>query len=83
MVRKTLGNAPMQIAILILVVLVFVAVSGPLVRLVRVPLPVLQIPIGAVLAWPVRGIHVDHTMRALFSEITLTEALPKGRQKRK
>ncbi|RWP88409.1 MAG: Na+/H+ antiporter [Mesorhizobium sp.] len=42
-----------------LVVLVFVALSGALVRLVRVPLPVLQIAIGAALAWPVRGIHVE------------------------
>ncbi|QKD06550.1 Na+/H+ antiporter [Mesorhizobium loti] len=49
----------MQTAIFILVVLVFVAVSGALVRLVRVPLPVLQIAIGAALAWPVRGIHVE------------------------
>lgn len=49
----------MQVAIFILIVLVFVAVSGALVRLVRVPLPVLQIVIGAALAWPVRGIHVE------------------------
>ncbi|UVC13809.1 Na+/H+ antiporter [Mesorhizobium onobrychidis] len=49
----------MQVAIFILIVLVFVAVSGALVRLVRVPLPVLQIAIGAVLAWPMRGIHVE------------------------
>jgi hypothetical protein len=42
----------MQVAVFILVVLVFVAVSGALVRLVRVPLPALQIAIGAVLAWP-------------------------------
>ena len=49
----------MEVAVFILVVLVFVALSGALVRLVRVPLPVLQIAIGAALAWPVRGIHVD------------------------
>lgn len=49
----------MQVAVFILVVLVFVAVSGALARLVRVPLPVLQIAIGAALAWPVRGIHVE------------------------
>lgn len=49
----------MQVAIFILVVLVFVAVSGALVRLVRVPLPVLQIAIGAALAWPMHGIHVE------------------------
>ncbi|CAH2399332.1 Na+/H+ antiporter [Mesorhizobium ventifaucium] len=49
----------MQVAIFILVVLVFVAVSGALVRPVRVPLPVLQIAIGAALAWPMRGIHVE------------------------
>ncbi|WP_095081145.1 Na+/H+ antiporter [Mesorhizobium sophorae] len=49
----------MDVAVFILVVLVFVAVSGALVRLVRVPLPVLQIAMGAALAWPVRGIHVE------------------------
>ncbi|MER8729025.1 Na+/H+ antiporter [Mesorhizobium sp. M1227] len=49
----------MHVAIFILVVLIFVAVSGALVRLVRVPLPVLQIAIGAALAWPVRGMHVE------------------------
>jgi CPA1 family monovalent cation:H+ antiporter len=49
----------MQVAVFILVVLVFVAVSGALVRLVRVPLPVLQIAIGAALAWPARGLHVE------------------------
>ncbi|MDX8481023.1 Na+/H+ antiporter [Mesorhizobium sp. VK24D] len=48
----------MEVAVFILVVLAFVALSGALVRLVRVPLPVLQIAIGAVLAWPARGLHV-------------------------
>ncbi|BCG95082.1 Na+/H+ antiporter [Mesorhizobium sp. 131-2-1] len=49
----------MDVAVFILVVLVFVALSGALVRLVRVPLPVLQIAIGAALAWPARGLHVE------------------------
>ena len=49
----------MQVAVFVLVVLVFVAVSGALVRLVRVPLPVLQIAMGAALAWPARGLHVE------------------------
>ncbi|TGQ95474.1 Na+/H+ antiporter [Mesorhizobium sp. M8A.F.Ca.ET.208.01.1.1] len=49
----------MDVALFILVVLVFVALSGALVRLVRVPLPVLQIAIGAALAWPARGLHVE------------------------
>ncbi|MER9839754.1 Na+/H+ antiporter [Mesorhizobium australicum] len=49
----------MDVAIFILVVLVFVALSGALVRLVRVPLPVLQIAIGAALAWPAKGLHVE------------------------
>ncbi|ESY72203.1 sodium:proton antiporter [Mesorhizobium sp. LNHC252B00] len=49
----------MEVAVFILVVLAFVALSGALVRLVRVPLPVLQIAMGAALAWPVRGIHVQ------------------------
>ncbi|MBZ9980316.1 MULTISPECIES: Na+/H+ antiporter [unclassified Mesorhizobium] len=49
----------MQVAVFILVVLVLVALSGALVRLVRVPLPVLQIAMGAALAWPARGLHVE------------------------
>ncbi|TIW62195.1 MAG: Na+/H+ antiporter [Mesorhizobium sp.] len=50
----------MEVAVFILVVLVFVALSGALVRLVRVvPLPVLQIAIGAALAWPARGLHAE------------------------
>lgn len=49
----------MDVAVFILVVLVFVALSGALARLVRVPLPVLQIAIGAALAWPARGLHVE------------------------
>ncbi|TGV50587.1 Na+/H+ antiporter, partial [Mesorhizobium sp. M2D.F.Ca.ET.160.01.1.1] len=49
----------MDVAVFILVVLAFVALSGALVRLVRVPLPVLQIAIGAALAWPASGLHVE------------------------
>ncbi|TGQ08750.1 MULTISPECIES: Na+/H+ antiporter [unclassified Mesorhizobium] len=49
----------MDVAVFILVVLAFVTVSGALVRLVRVPLPVLQIAIGAALAWPASGLHVE------------------------
>ncbi|RUV08204.1 Na+/H+ antiporter, partial [Mesorhizobium sp. M1A.F.Ca.IN.020.03.2.1] len=49
----------MDVAVFILVVLAFVALSGALVRLVRVPLPVLQIAIGAALAWPAKGLHVE------------------------
>lgn len=49
----------MQVAVFIFVVLAFVTLSGALVRLVRVPLPVLQIAIGAALAWPSRGLHVE------------------------
>jgi len=49
----------MQVAVFTLVVLAFVTLSGALVRLVRVPLPVLQIAIGAALAWPSRGLHVE------------------------
>ncbi|MGX8007877.1 Na+/H+ antiporter [Mesorhizobium sp. ORM8.1] len=49
----------MEVAVFVLVVLAFVTLSGALVRLVRVPLPVLQIAIGAALAWPARGIHFE------------------------
>ncbi|TIW19531.1 MAG: Na+/H+ antiporter, partial [Mesorhizobium sp.] len=49
----------MDVAVFILVVLAFVTLSGALVRLVWVPLPVLQIAIGAALAWPAKGLHVE------------------------
>ncbi|WP_315919731.1 Na+/H+ antiporter [Mesorhizobium sp. SP-1A] len=48
----------MQIAVLIFVLLILVVISGAASRLVRVPLPVLQIALGAALAWPVGGIHI-------------------------
>lgn len=48
----------MQIAIFILVLLLVVALSGVAVRLVRVPLPLIQIALGVALAWPVGGIHI-------------------------
>jgi len=57
--RSNSWNRAMDVAIFILVVLAFVTLSGALVRLVRVPLPVLQIAIGAALAWPARGLHVE------------------------
>lgn len=49
----------MHVAVFILVVLAFVALSGALVRLVRAPLPVLQIAMGAALASPASGLHVE------------------------
>ena len=49
----------MEVAVFILIVLAFVTLSGALARLVRVPLPVLQIAIGVALAWPARGLHVE------------------------
>jgi CPA1 family monovalent cation:H+ antiporter len=49
----------MDVAVFVLVVLAFVTLSGALVRLVRVPLPVLQIAIGAALAWPAGGVHFE------------------------
>ncbi|MBN9550614.1 MAG: cation:proton antiporter, partial [Alphaproteobacteria bacterium] len=44
----------MDVAVFILVVLALVTLSGALVRLARVPLPV-----AAALAWPARGLHVE------------------------
>jgi len=52
------GPAGRDAAIFILVVLAFVTLSGALLRLFRVPLPVQQIAIAAALAWPARGLHV-------------------------
>lgn len=49
----------MQIATLILQLLLAVAFSGLLVRILRVPAPFVQIALGIALAWPaVAGIHV-------------------------
>lgn len=61
----------MQIAFFVLIVLVVVAISGALARLARLPLPVLQIAMGAALAWPVSGIHVE-----IESELFLLVFIP-------
>jgi len=61
----------MEVAVFVLVVLAFVTLSGALVRLVRVPLPVLQIAIGAALAWPARGVHFE-----IDSELFLLVFIP-------
>jgi len=49
----------MQIAIFVLILLAAVIASGALLKFARVPLPVLQIAIGAALAWPVGGVHIE------------------------
>jgi CPA1 family monovalent cation:H+ antiporter len=50
----------MEIVFTVLVLLLAVAVSGIVMRLLhgRVPLPLVQIAIGALLAWPKLGLHV-------------------------
>ena len=50
----------MEIVFTVLILLLAVAVSGVAVRLLpfSLPLPLVQIAIGAVLAWPVLGLHV-------------------------
>ncbi|MFM0285286.1 Na+/H+ antiporter [Paraburkholderia megapolitana] len=50
----------MEIVFTVLILLLAVAVSGIAVRLLpfSLPLPLVQIAIGAVLAWPVLGLHV-------------------------
>lgn len=49
----------MAVATLILLLLVLVAVSGVLVRFLRIPLPIIQIALGVLLAWPIDGLHVE------------------------
>jgi CPA1 family monovalent cation:H+ antiporter len=48
----------MEIATFILVVLLLVAVSGVVARFLPVPLPIVQIALGVVLAWPAKGLHI-------------------------
>jgi CPA1 family monovalent cation:H+ antiporter len=49
----------MASATLILSLLLLVAISGMLARFIRfVPLPLLQVALGVMLAWPARGVHV-------------------------
>lgn len=48
----------MNVAIAVLVLLFFVTLSGALASFVKVPLPILQIAIGLVLAWPSGGLHL-------------------------
>lgn len=47
----------MEVATLILVVLLLLAVSGILARFVPIPLPIIQIALGVGLAWPAAGLH--------------------------
>lgn len=48
----------MQTAYTVLILLTLVALSRPLGRLLPVPLPLVQIAAGALLAWPTLGLHV-------------------------
>jgi Na+/H+ antiporter len=49
----------LAVATLILLLLVLVAVSGVLVRFLPIPLPIIQIALGVLLAWPIDGLHVE------------------------
>src|ERR1700745_3824198 len=53
-------NRPMDIVFTVLILLLAVAASGIVTRMMRValPLPLVQIAIGALLAWPKLGLHV-------------------------
>jgi CPA1 family monovalent cation:H+ antiporter len=64
-------NICMQTAYTVLILLTLVAVSRPLGRLLPLPLPLVQIAAGALLAWPTLGLHV-----ALDPELFLFLFLP-------
>src|SRR5262245_32249732 len=51
------SNAVLQIVSLSLLLLAVAAVTTGIARVVRIPLPLLQIAAGALLAWPI-GLHV-------------------------
>lgn len=61
----------MQTAYTVLILLTLVALSKPLGRLLPIPLPLVQIAAGALLAWPTLGLHV-----ALDPELFLFLFLP-------
>lgn len=61
----------MQSAYTVLILLTLVSLSKLLVRVVPLPLPLIQIAAGALLAWPTLGLHV-----ALDPELFLFLFLP-------
>lgn len=53
-----LSPVPMDIVFTVLILLLAVAASGVVTRLLPLPLPLVQIAMGAMLAWPRLGLHV-------------------------
>lgn len=68
---QRLGKHAMQTAYTVLILLTLVGVSRLLARLIPLPLPLVQIAAGALLAWPTLGLHV-----ALDPELFLFLFLP-------
>ncbi len=68
---QSLGNHAMQTAYTVLILLTLVGVSRLLARVIPLPLPLVQIAAGALLAWPTLGLHV-----ALDPELFLFLFLP-------
>lgn len=66
-----LGEHAMQTAYTVLILLTLVGVSRLLARVIPLPLPLVQIAAGALLAWPTLGLHV-----ALDPELFLFLFLP-------
>ncbi len=64
-------SCPMQTAYTVLILLMLVGVSRLVARVIPLPLPLLQIAAGAILAWPTLGLHV-----ALEPELFLFLFLP-------
>ena len=64
----------MEIFFTILIMTLVVSLSGVVTRVMpfQIPLPLMQIAIGALLAWPTFGLHVEfdpaHAMRIVYSE---------------
>lgn len=61
----------MQTAYTVLILLMLVGISRLVARVIPLPLPLLQIAAGAILAWPTLGLHV-----ALEPELFLFLFLP-------
>lgn len=61
----------MEIFFTILILILVVSLSGVVTRMLpfQVPLPLMQIGIGALLAWPHFGLHVDFDPELFLSLI--------------
>jgi len=69
----------MEIFFTILIMTLVVSLSGVITRILpfQIPLPLMQIAIGALLAWPQFGLHVEGSEKVI-SLLSLQKVIPQG-----